>query len=271
MRLTAEERANLHKAYYDLAPPNTLPSTSIGVTAGVRHLIGQSSVEEKREHARHRREETARQQQYFVPLYRTLGFMAEPSRLTPAQEKYERDRRAKRKQREQRDTKQFDLGRVHERALLARLPPPVPSATRRLTPEQRARRLRLRSGDRAPRDEPLTVANLYVGGLLPPVEKTTRAHQECSLCGHVKCHPVSYICRHSNCYACIRLHLETEWTCPHPQCGQIMQQQPRRHAGEEESIRLDYPNWANTSQVLYSFEGLTFPVIPKKASISDSE
>ncbi|KAJ7164586.1 hypothetical protein C8R43DRAFT_1122463 [Mycena crocata] len=144
---------------------------------------------------------------------------------------------------------------------------PAPSATRIRTAAERARRARIRNGFREPQLRPLTRKNLYVGGILPPPLSTERLHQKCSLCSNVKCHPVSYLCGHSHCYVCVRIWLETSWDCP--SCETLMRRAPHRHTGEEDGLKADYPDWGNTSQVLYSFDGLTFPNPPRYLDWSD--
>ncbi|KAJ7092133.1 hypothetical protein C8R43DRAFT_1141976 [Mycena crocata] len=232
-----------------------------------RRLIGQSGMQdkraqEKRQRHRLREAEHAAGHAQIVPLYHALGW-ATPDNRTDAERLADSQRRNRRDKREQHERLIFARGRAHEREVFARSLPPAPSATRIRSRAERERRMRIRNGAREPRELPLTIGELYVDGVLPPVQDTTRKHQQCSLCNHVKCLPVSYLCGHSHCYACIRLHLETDWRCPQPQCERIMQQAPFRHEGEEESLRLDYPNWCNTAQVSYSFDGLTFPVLPK--------
>ncbi|KAJ7120554.1 hypothetical protein C8R43DRAFT_1136728 [Mycena crocata] len=140
---------------------------------------------------------------------------------------------------------------------VSRRAPPSAGVTRVRSHAERERRMRIQQGTRVVRLAPLTVTALYVDGVLPPVLTTNRPHQKCRLCSHVKAHPVSYLCGHSHCYSCIRLHLETDWRCP--DCDTIMDRPPHRHDGEETGIQLDYPNWGDTSSVLYSFDGLTFP------------
>ncbi|KAJ7144740.1 hypothetical protein C8R43DRAFT_1130458 [Mycena crocata] len=285
MGMTPEERASFHgqlsrpflphvlthslipsASYYELVPASKGPP--IPSTQETRSLIGASSLEVKRKRARARHEKRELSSPFPAGMRRII-FASDTARLTPAQEELERQRRTRREKCEEHDRQKFEAGRLYERAFITNVKPPAPSATRLRTPEQRERLLRLRSGFRQPRNEPVALASFYVDGILPAIENTTREHQRCSLCKHVKCHPVSYVCGHSHCYACIRLHLETDWACP--SCFQVMQAPPHRHEGEEQSLRLDYPNWCNTSKVLYSFDGLTFPVLPKQACVSDSE
>ncbi|KAJ7036056.1 hypothetical protein C8F04DRAFT_1258431 [Mycena alexandri] len=118
---------------------------------------------------------------------------------------------------------------------------------------------RRRRGSRGIRDVPLQRDDLYVGSERPPPLTSDRAHQTCSLCLQVKSHPVAYMCGHSHCYVCIRLHLETDWLCPIPDCRQVMRRAPHRHLPEEEGLMLDFPERNDRSAVTYDWEGLTFP------------
>ncbi|KAJ7699120.1 hypothetical protein B0H16DRAFT_1749490 [Mycena metata] len=74
------------------------------------------------------------------------------------------------------------------------------------------KRDRLHRGSRVIRDVPLTEDDLYLSADRPPTLKTDRAHQTCSICLNVKAHPVAYLCGHSHCYVCIRIHLEEDWS-----------------------------------------------------------
>ncbi|KAJ7030301.1 hypothetical protein C8F04DRAFT_1264064 [Mycena alexandri] len=123
---------------------------------------------------------------------------------------------------------------------------------------ERARRKR---GSRAVRETPLREADLYLDAERPPSLTTDRKHQTCSICLQVKSHPVAYLCGHSHCYVCIRLHLEEKWTCPVVSCRQVIRRRPHRHHSEEEGIAMDFSDWyqSNRSRVLYDWDGLTFP------------
>ncbi|KAJ7797609.1 hypothetical protein B0H14DRAFT_2618833, partial [Mycena olivaceomarginata] len=81
-------------------------------------------------------------------------------------------------------------------------------------------------GWRSDRITPLMHEDLWQGGHGPPVQFPARAHHKCSICQHVKSHPVSYLCGHSHCYVCIRLWLERSWSCP--ECITTMFQPPFR-------------------------------------------
>ncbi|KAF8145910.1 hypothetical protein K438DRAFT_1991379 [Mycena galopus ATCC 62051] len=107
------------------------------------------------------------------------------------------------------------------------------------------------------RAAPLTRVALYVNGRLPLPLAAAHDFQRCSLCENVKAHPVSYLCGHSHCYACIRLWLENEWFCPI--CEQIMDRAPQRHFAEEAALLANFPAWAHSTSVVYSWAGLTFP------------
>jgi hypothetical protein len=75
-------------------------------------------------------------------------------------------------------------------------------------------------------------------------------------------------CGHSYCYVCIRLRLEVEWTCPHPNCNRTIRQAPKINDAEAETVAVDYPARVDKSQVSYSWEGLSFPYRAKSIWIS---
>ncbi|KAJ7983076.1 hypothetical protein DFH06DRAFT_1318535 [Mycena polygramma] len=116
-------------------------------------------------------------------------------------------------------------------------------------------------GYRQERDEALTADSLLLNGVRPPTMTTTRTHQSCGICLHIKSHPVSYRCGHSHCYRCIRVWLEKKWTCP--TCRDVMRVAPYRHYGEEDGLLLDHPTFIDRSVVDYSWDGLRFPKAPK--------
>ncbi|KAJ7017145.1 hypothetical protein C8F04DRAFT_1279940 [Mycena alexandri] len=130
------------------------------------------------------------------------------------------------------------------------------------SPETRRliRRARSRDGYRLPREGPLTEQELYLDDARPSRILSGRLHHICSICNSVKVHPVAYLCGHSHCFTCVRLHLERDWKCPILSCGQVMHQAPHRHYPEEQAIAYDFPEWVNTSRVSYSWEGLIFPL-----------
>ncbi|KAJ7133852.1 hypothetical protein C8R46DRAFT_1221062 [Mycena filopes] len=134
-------------------------------------------------------------------------------------------------------------GRLHPPSS-SLLPPPPPH-------------LKPSAGHRTPRQAPLTLTDLYIGGRLPTHLSAQRLSQRCSLCHSVKVHPVSYLCGHSHCYACIRMHLEESWKCP--LCDTILQSPPHRHMAEEEALFEDYPDFVRSTAVTYSWAGLFFP------------
>ncbi|KAJ7855146.1 hypothetical protein B0H14DRAFT_3449158 [Mycena olivaceomarginata] len=115
----------------------------------------------------------------------------------------------------------------------------------------------LRSTIEKPRLAPLKKVTLYVDGRVPAHQPTSHTYYRCSLCSSAKAHPVSYLCGHSHCYACIRIWLETEWSCP--VCNEIMTRPPHRHFSEEDAIADMFPEWASSTQVKYSWDWLTFP------------
>ncbi|KAJ6456318.1 hypothetical protein C8R47DRAFT_1227852 [Mycena vitilis] len=122
----------------------------------------------------------------------------------------------------------------------------------------------LKAGGTARRKErvkPLTKEDLWLDDERPPVLAVPKPHHICRMCHDVKSHPVSYLlslhilhplrersyaCGHSHCYVCIRIHLESEWSCP--QCEAVMYAPPFRHEGEEESLKFDYPWWRDESR-----------------------
>ncbi|KAJ7038834.1 hypothetical protein C8F04DRAFT_1255758 [Mycena alexandri] len=124
-------------------------------------------------------------------------------------------------------------------------------------------------GRRDIRDVPLTEDDLYVGPDRPAPLHTDRTHQTCSLCLQVKAHPVSYLCGHSHCYVCIRLHLENDWRCPIAHCRSLMRRAPFRHHDEEEGIAFDFPDREDRSAVTYDWDGLTFPRPPVHVEVED--
>ncbi|KAJ6461942.1 hypothetical protein C8R47DRAFT_1225741 [Mycena vitilis] len=117
------------------------------------------------------------------------------------------------------------------------------------------------TASRRERETPLVREDLWLDEERPPVLATPKPHHVCRICFDVKSHPVSYACGHSHCYVCIRMRLETEWSCP--QCDAVMYMAPYRHEGEEAGIKWDYPWWRDESRVSYSWEGLFFPINPR--------
>ncbi|KAJ6574048.1 hypothetical protein B0H19DRAFT_1253805 [Mycena capillaripes] len=134
-------------------------------------------------------------------------------------------------------------------------------------PSKALTRIRYRTGKRDKRDVPLTEDDLYVGQARPPVRNSLNGHK-CRICGCIKSNPVTSACGHSYCYVCIRLRLETEWTCPYPDCHRVLHTAPKPDLGEKESARADYPGWEDESEVRYSWEGLRFPRAPKPIELS---
>ncbi|KAJ7807783.1 hypothetical protein B0H13DRAFT_2386219 [Mycena leptocephala] len=112
------------------------------------------------------------------------------------------------------------------------VPPPAPAPTfrsgtrivRRPSPTSVAVLRR-----RPEREEPLRDTDLYKDGVRPSEQLPVRSHHKCGICHLVKSHPVSYLCRHSHCYTCIRMWLEKCWTFP--ECVTPMHRAPFRHYG----------------------------------------
>ncbi|KAJ7770052.1 hypothetical protein B0H16DRAFT_1715678 [Mycena metata] len=130
---------------------------------------------------------------------------------------------------------------------------------------------RTRPGHREQRLTALIREDLYFEGRLPVHQSTSRRSQRCSLCLSAKSHPVSYLCGHSHCYACIRLHLERSWECPTAGCSTVMQRAPHRHYPDEEALAEDFPLWVTQTAVFYTWDGLTFPKLPSTYTISSDD
>ncbi|KAJ7670627.1 hypothetical protein DFH06DRAFT_1320557 [Mycena polygramma] len=131
------------------------------------------------------------------------------------------------------------------------------SSTRVRSPAATERR---RVGSRAPRDEPLTEAELYLSTARPEVRGSHDGEIECGICFSIKSHPVRYECSHSHCFACIRQWLEKQFHCP--QCRAPMYRRPVPHSDLESKIARVHPEWQDPSVVTYSYRGLRFPVRP---------
>ncbi|KAJ7036079.1 hypothetical protein C8F04DRAFT_1258194 [Mycena alexandri] len=106
----------------------------------------------------------------------------------------------------------------------------------------------------------LTADALYKSDARLADYKDPKQHHLCGICKGVKDHPVSYVCGHSHCYACIRVWLEKGWKCP--ECQDIMHCPPFRHYGEESGLADTFPGWADASEIEISWVGLHFPKAP---------
>ncbi|KAJ7808073.1 hypothetical protein B0H14DRAFT_2609189 [Mycena olivaceomarginata] len=115
----------------------------------------------------------------------------------------------------------------------------------------------VRAGVHTRRVHPLIANDLYEGTTRPDALTNEHMYQQCGICLHIKSHPVSYRCGHSNCYVCIRLWLENDWRCP--ECLTVMCERPFRHYAEEQTLTESFPTW-DQSKVKYSWEGLRFPL-----------
>ncbi|KAJ7779985.1 hypothetical protein B0H16DRAFT_1448413 [Mycena metata] len=146
-----------------------------------------------------------------------------------------------------------DTGRTRTRTRVSNTP------SRRKRARSADTREELRGGHHESRMIPLAREDLYVDGRLPARCGPSRRSQRCSLCKEAKAHPISYLCGHSHCYACVRLWLEFDWKYPVASCGRIMTHPPHRHVAEEESLAEDFPVWVKSTGVTYSWDGLTFP------------
>ncbi|KAJ7118519.1 hypothetical protein C8R43DRAFT_1137266 [Mycena crocata] len=110
--------------------------------------------------------------------------------------------------------------------------------THRTRKERQAHAAR-RRGVREVRSAPLTREDMYKDGRVPVQPSAgARDQYECSLCGKVKCNPVSYECKHSDCYACIRLHLEQDWKCP--TCNAIITHKPAATSPRQLRLRSTF-------------------------------
>ncbi|KAJ6528207.1 hypothetical protein B0H19DRAFT_1083727 [Mycena capillaripes] len=152
-------------------------------------------------------------------------------------------------------------------SLMKRPPRKRPAAALPTPPSKALTRIRYRTGKRDKRDVPLEEADLYVGHPRPPFRNPLAGHK-CRVCGCIKSHPVVNKCGHSYCYVCIRLRLEEHWTCPHVDCNRILHGPPAIDVGEEDSVKADYPDWVDESQVSYTWDGLRFPRPPKPIVLS---
>ncbi|KAJ7779471.1 hypothetical protein DFH07DRAFT_765756 [Mycena maculata] len=109
---------------------------------------------------------------------------------------------------------------------------------------------------RAFRVPPKRREDLWLGGWGPPAVDNVVDDHTCNICMCLKSHPVSYMCGHGHCYACIRLWLEYDRRCP--ECRTPMACKPFRVFAEEKSIARAHGNW-DTSRVDYNWDGLVFP------------
>ncbi|KAJ7635969.1 hypothetical protein DFH06DRAFT_1336117 [Mycena polygramma] len=122
------------------------------------------------------------------------------------------------------------------------------------------------AGYRVPRFLPLTEDELYLTDARPPVKTTERSHHECSICKHVKSHPVIYGCGHCHCYVCSRRALENSWECA--LCKAPITAPPARNWDAEQAIAFDIPDFVDHSLVSYSWDGLLFPAPKPRAAVS---
>ncbi|KAJ7604874.1 hypothetical protein DFH06DRAFT_1349007 [Mycena polygramma] len=116
-----------------------------------------------------------------------------------------------------------------------------PESSARTRPRHRSHT----NGYCVPRFLPLTEAELYLTDARPPVKTTERSHHECSICKHVKSHPV------------IRRALENSWECA--LCKAPITAPPARNWDAEQAIAFDIPDFVDQSLVSYSWDGLIFP------------
>ncbi|KAJ7828551.1 hypothetical protein B0H14DRAFT_3718702 [Mycena olivaceomarginata] len=138
-------------------------------------------------------------------------------------------------------------------------------------PPSKARmRIRYTYGKRTRREIPLMANDLYLDNERPRADAPLAGHK-CIICGLVKSHPVVNKCGHSFCYVCIRLRLEHEWTCPHPNCNRTIRKAPQIDNAEAETVAADYPHRHDKSRMSYSWEGLSFPFRNKSIWLNASD
>ncbi|KAF7372486.1 E3 ubiquitin-protein ligase TRIM39-like [Mycena venus] len=111
-------------------------------------------------------------------------------------------------------------------------------------------------GKREAHAVPLTEEELYLNNKRPTVFMFPMVQYVCSLCHNLLSHPVSYPCKHSNCYVCIRVSLETSWECP--LCEKTLTKRPIRDKDVEREIATHYGDWDGSS-ISYDWAGLSFP------------
>ncbi|KAJ7140433.1 hypothetical protein C8R46DRAFT_1233879 [Mycena filopes] len=97
--------------------------------------------------------------------------------------------------------------------------------------------------------------------------KPKNPHHKCGICGEVKSKPVSYVCGHSHCYACIRVQLARDFKCP--TCFKIMYRPPFRQYAEEENLAAEYAWWVAPGGGEYEWTGLVFPEAPKSVAAGE--
>ncbi|KAJ7920509.1 hypothetical protein B0H13DRAFT_1867581 [Mycena leptocephala] len=110
-------------------------------------------------------------------------------------------------------------------------------------------------GLRQLRSTPLAEDDLYLDTAHPTLLGEVRLEHTCTLCLNAKSHPVSYKCKHSHCYVCICISLETSWSCP--QCQEEITARPVQDNDGAAEIEGDHPGW-DQSRVAYSLYLLQF-------------
>ncbi|KAJ7871110.1 hypothetical protein B0H13DRAFT_1895895 [Mycena leptocephala] len=111
--------------------------------------------------------------------------------------------------------------------------------------------IRPTKGLRQPCSTPLEEDDLYLDTARPTLLEHVKLEHTCTLCLNAKSHPVFYECKHSHCYVCIRISLETSWLCP--QCQRQMTARPLRDDDGATEIAKDYPGW-DESKVAYRYK-----------------
>ncbi|KAJ7049305.1 hypothetical protein C8F01DRAFT_1265496 [Mycena amicta] len=96
----------------------------------------------------------------------------------------------------------------------------------------------------------------------------------CPLCASLFSHPViNRACGHAYCYLCIRGHFQNSFRCPIAACNVLtVISEPVRAPALDKALAglyaVHYPNWVDTSEATYTFDGLIFP---RREPISASE
>ncbi|KAJ6489317.1 hypothetical protein C8R47DRAFT_1215664 [Mycena vitilis] len=104
------------------------------------------------------------------------------------------------------------------------------------------------NGWRLRRATPLTQNALYLTDERPPLQDRQVSPLPCG---------------HTFCYVCIRIYFETTWNCP--ACDAIVTRAPKPDSDSETVIALAYgTEWNDTSVVIGTWDGLSFPKLPRR-------
>ncbi|KAJ7052984.1 hypothetical protein C8F01DRAFT_1090067 [Mycena amicta] len=106
----------------------------------------------------------------------------------------------------------------------------------------------------------------FLSDLRAPASPAERVPEHCCpLCLSLFSHPVvNGTCGHAYCYLCICGRLQSSFRCPISGCNVLtVRSAPMQVPALETALAglyaVHYPNWLDTSEVSYSFNGLTFP------------